>query len=88
MFRLTKPSAAVPPILGLTVTTTFAEIVPLVPVVGAIRSEQPLPPVRLPSSIQRVFPDAIEEDRLLDHTFDGGGLGAPAAPSSSPRPTP
>jgi CarboxypepD_reg-like domain len=46
VFRLTKPDAVVPPILGLTVTTTFDEIVPLVPVIGSTHSEQRLPSVQ------------------------------------------
>jgi hypothetical protein len=88
VFRLTKPGAAVPPILGLTVTTMFSELVPLVPVVGGIRSEQPLPPMHLGSAIQRVFPDAIEEDRLLDYAFEGEGFGARAPPVAAPPPEP
>jgi hypothetical protein len=83
VFRLTRPEAANPPILGLTVTTTFAEIVPLVPVVGSIDAEQPLPPLHL--GVQRVFLDGIENDRLLDYGFDGQGLGQPAPPARDRR---
>jgi hypothetical protein len=86
VFRMTNPDAVVPPIHGLTVTTTFAEIVPLVSVVGSTHTEQPISPVRLrasgldPSSggdYSLASRTAIEDDRLLDHTFDGEGLNTP-----------
>lgn len=95
VFRLTKPDAVVPPILGLTVTTTFDEIVPLVAVVGSTRSEEPLSPVpssdvdaSMSAEPGLVSRDVIEEDRLLDHAFDGEGLAPSAPPSPSPRPAP
>jgi hypothetical protein len=76
VFRLTKPDAVTPPIRGLTATTTFAEIVPLVPVVGSTHSDEVLVPLSVPGVDPTVSAETrlqsrhiIEDDRLLDHIF-------------------
>ncbi len=42
VFDMTKSGAAEPPILGFTVTTTFREILPLLPIVDSVETLQPL----------------------------------------------
>ncbi len=44
VFRMTRPEAARPRVLGVTVATTFREFVPFVPVFDAVESITPLPP--------------------------------------------
>jgi hypothetical protein len=82
-FHLTKPSRVGPQIRGLTVTTTFEEVLPLVPILATTRTEQPLMPVLNHGvdahSAGRVTvwydlhplqnPTAVETDLVLDHTF-------------------
>jgi hypothetical protein len=43
VFTMTHPKSADPPLMGLTVETTFRELVPLVPMIDSVHSEQPLP---------------------------------------------
>jgi hypothetical protein len=43
VFTMTRPKSADPPLLGLTVETTFRELVPFVPMIDSVHSEQPLP---------------------------------------------
>lgn len=68
VFRLTEPGRVVPPISELSVTTTFREIVPLVPVFDEVRYRRPL------------YKDGtaafMEVDRLLAYQFEHGGPGA------------
>ena len=42
VFRMTKPEAAKTPIQGLSVTATYREVAPLIPVVDSIITDQPL----------------------------------------------
>jgi len=87
VFEMTKPDAVDPPLIGFKVTTTFIELVPLVPVVDSVKSEQPLPG-RLAAgglvgvggeAMRRVNREAITNDRLLAVTFEGQSLGAGAS---------
>ena len=92
VFRLTKPGVARPPVLGLSVTTTFREIVPLVPVFDGVASEQRLPrgPARGqpdtvlslagPVATPRVDRSAVESYRVLDAAFESRVLGEQPAP--------
>jgi Carboxypeptidase regulatory-like domain len=98
VFHLTKPGEMDPPVIGLTVTTTFYEVVPLVPVFRTARGEQPLPAIRTdgydPQThqyhplVQRV---SLEHDSVLSHTFIGDTIGSQTvsvAPASAPPPKP
>lgn len=53
-FRLTKGGSMKPPVLGMTVTTTYQEILPNVALFDEIRSVQPLP-LRAPNEHLREF---------------------------------
>ncbi len=95
VFRLTKPGAAKPPILGLAVTTSFRELAPLVPVFDSVESDQQLPVGSttnghgMSGARTTVIRSAIEDDHLLGFTFERRTLGdsaaarAVAAPSAS-----
>jgi len=83
IFHLTKPKLTSSTVFGLTVTTTFQEVMPLVPIVTALSSEQPLMAIRSRGLDPRragTDPDfydlhpllsrkAVENDVVLDHTF-------------------
>ena len=49
VFAFTKPSAGNPRLFGLSVSTTFREVVPLVPVFDSVESNQAIPGVSVPS---------------------------------------
>ncbi len=93
VFRLTKPGAAKPPVLGLEVTTSFRELVPLIPVFDSVESNQQL---RVGSSTSgqglvgantTVIRSAVEDDRLLGFTFEQRTLGdTGSARSATPAP--
>jgi Carboxypeptidase regulatory-like domain/TonB-dependent Receptor Plug Domain len=81
VFRMTKPERASSPIMGLTVTATYREVVPLIPVVDSLVTDQPMPSVARSFSSAPRQRTAIEEARLLDYVFeprvaDGAPLGA------------
>ncbi len=61
VFKMTKPEAAKPPVLGFSVTTSFREILPLVPIVGFAEAVQPEPFART----------ALESDTLIGFVFTG-----------------
>jgi hypothetical protein len=91
VFRMTRPQAANPPVLGLSVTTTFRELAPLVPVFDSVQSVQELPVAVNSSSAnglpgnsggQTVRRSAIELDRLLAFTFEQRRPGDQSVPSS------
>jgi hypothetical protein len=95
VFRLTKPGAVDPPIRGLAATTTFAEIVPLVPVVGSTHSDEVLEPIRAAGVDPSMAAEAallsrhiIEDDRLLDHTFLNDSLASPLLRHCGRNPNP
>jgi hypothetical protein len=83
VFHLTKPKLTSSTIFGLTVTTTFQEVMPLVPIVTALSSEQPLMAIRTRGvdprttgrapTVYDLHPllsrIAVENDVVLDHTF-------------------
>ncbi len=68
VFRLTEPDRVVPPISELSVTMTFREILPLVPVFDEVRYRRP------------IYKDGraavLEVDRLLQYKFERGAPGA------------
>ncbi len=76
VFRLTRPGAAKPPVLGLEVTTSFRELVPLVPVFDSVESNQQMPTGSsssgqgLVGGSTTVVRSAVEDDRLLGFTFE------------------
>ena len=81
VFRMTKPEAANVPILGLTVTATYREVAPLIPVVDSLITDQPMPARTQSFSSALIHRTAIEQARLLDYVFepraaDGPPLGA------------
>ena len=67
VFRLTEPNRVVPPISELSVTTTFREIVPLVPLFDEVRYSQP--------TYKTGAAATLEVDRLLRFHFEHGGPG-------------
>jgi hypothetical protein len=80
VFRMTKPEAANTPILGLTVTATYREVAPLIPVVDSVITDQPMPSLSQTFSHELRRRTAIEEAYLLDYAFeprasDGAPLG-------------
>jgi hypothetical protein len=67
-FRITEPDRVVPPISELSVTTTFREIVPLVPLFDEVRYRRP---------IYKTGDAAVMEvDRLLRFKFEHGAPGS------------
>jgi hypothetical protein len=82
VFEMTKPDRAEPPLLGLSVTTTFRELLPLLPVFDSVNSQQPLPDgVGFKGPVARV---QVEDDRLLTFTFEGQSPGQqPPTPGDS-----
>jgi hypothetical protein len=76
VFRMTKPQAADPPLIALSVTTTFRELVSLVPVFDSVESDQLFPavvgsrPAGLGGTQQAIKQTAVEDDRLLDFAFE------------------
>jgi hypothetical protein len=81
-FHLTKPRKLDPPVAGFDVQTTFQEIVPAVPILSVVESEEPLTPLRDPvlDLNTRVHPliyrTAIERDRVIDHVFLADTIGS------------
>ncbi len=71
-FRLTRPNRTDPPVIAFSVTTTFREIVPLVPLFDEVRYVKP--------TFRTGQAATIEIDRLLSYRFEHGAPGArPAA---------
>ncbi len=64
VFRLTKPESLEPPVVSVTVTSTYRELMPFVPVLDVARTVQPLP------QSGEVTRTAITEDRLTDYRFE------------------
>jgi hypothetical protein len=61
VFNMTKPEAAEPSVLGFSVTTSFREILPLVPIVDFSEAVQPV----------RFEQTALESDTLIGFAFKG-----------------
>jgi hypothetical protein len=74
-FRLTRPNTASPPIVGVRATTTFREIVPLVPLFDEVHYVVPAFPTGDAGT--------IEIDRLLQYKFYQGKPGSQAPPLSA-----
>ncbi len=68
VFRLTRPDRLRPPVLAFTVTTTFTEVLPLVPIADSLTGEQPAGFARRFPSTTALTRVEMEEDRLIDHT--------------------
>ena len=99
VFRLTKPKTV--KVIGMTATTTFAEAVPLVPILDVTRTEEPMMAIRSqgvsahtngrsPTSFD-LHPllqrVAVETDTVLDHSFIRGPVGEePVAEAAPPKP--
>jgi len=100
IFDLTKPGDLQPPIIGLTVTTTFDEVVPLVPTLAATRAVRPLLPIEgtagnlemrsaapgmTSASTERERQRAaIEFDTVLGHTFVADTVGSQSVSQPAP----
>jgi hypothetical protein len=69
VYRLTKPDAANPPLLGLTSITSFREITPLVPVMDSITTYRALEPMPGQVSDTGRF-RVVDRGRLLDYKFE------------------
>lgn len=101
-FDLTKPGDLRPPIISLTVTTTFAEVVPLVPILDAtqaVRQFLSTDATHADLGIQSGVPDltlastghertAIEVDTVLGHTFLADTVGSLSMPEPAPATSP
>ncbi len=103
-FSLTRREAVSSSIPSVMVTTTFTEEVPLVPILVAARTEEPLHGVSVAGldpnhpvvvaqgtaggTTPEGFPHpemerlAVEEDRMLDHSFLGESIGSRGVPSA------
>jgi hypothetical protein len=90
VFRMTKPERADPPVLGLSATTTFRELVPLVPVFDSVETRQPFPtrtvasPRTLGGPRETISQQVVERDRLLNFGFERKGLGEQGEHDSAP----
>ncbi len=74
-FRLTRPTRASPPVVGVRATTTFREIVPLVPLFDEVHYFVPA----WPGSDAGI----VEVDRLLGYKFSRGAPGSKSPPLSA-----
>ncbi len=81
--HMTQPEAAKPGVLGLTVTTTFRELVPLIPVFDSIETDQPLPFIMIPS-VGMVHCQVVENDRILSYAFENRTPGEQGVSGSPP----
>jgi Carboxypeptidase regulatory-like domain len=79
VFEVTKPWAARPPLIAFKVTTTFRELVPLVPVLDSVESEQQLPP--MPTSRGYLVHQTVTNDHWVDFKFAQRSLGTAASAS-------
>jgi hypothetical protein len=84
VFRMTKPEAAKTPVLGLTVTATYREVAPLIPVVDSLITDQPMPSVTQLMSSEPRRRTAIEQARLLDFVFEPRAADGPPLVASAP----
>jgi hypothetical protein len=99
-FHLTKPHRVGANIAGLTVTTTFEEVLPLVPILATTVTEQPLLPI-LNHGVEATSAGrvttwydlhpllkaiAIENDVVLDHTFIADDIANAKVAAEQPAP--
>jgi len=88
VFRMTKPEAAKSQILGLTVTATYREVAPLIPVVDSLITDQPMPSMGESFSHEQRHRTAIEQARLFDYAFEPRAAnGAPLGVATPARDT-
>ena len=98
VFRLTNPSSV--KAIGVTATTTFAEALPLVPILDVTRTEEPLMAIRSrgidthtggrsPTSFD-LHPllqrFSVETDTVIDHTFVTATVDGEPVAAASPQP--
>jgi hypothetical protein len=96
VFQMTKPGEVRPPVLGFKVTTSFRELVPLVPLMDSVETEQPIPgevvfrftpgvkptPGNASDDSRRVAREVIQRYRVLNVEFENAS-GGPA--TSTPQ---
>lgn len=79
VFRLTRPESAA--VVGMTVTASYRELLPLVPVLEAARTVQPLPHT---SSLELSSRTMVTEDRFSHYVFEERTPGEqPDAPATA-----
>ena len=99
VFQMTKPDAVHPPVVGFKVTTSFRELVPLVPLMDSVETEQPIAGevyVRLPrkdaapgssgGDARRVSLEIIQRYRVLSVEFENASGRPASGPPIIPRP--
>ncbi len=92
VFEMTHPETADPAVIGFKVTTTFRELLPLLPVIDSVESQQSLPPIELPrtgvdvGTLEMEQQVALGSDRLLGFAFEGEAPGEPrpVQPTAAP----
>ncbi len=94
VFQMTKPDAVHPPVVGFKVTTSFRELVPLVPLMDSVETEQPIAGevyVRLPRNdapapgnsggdARRMSLEIIQRYRVLNVEFENPSGGPASGP--------
>jgi hypothetical protein len=71
VFRLTKPGTLDPPVVAFSVTSTYRELMPLLPVLDTTLTVQPQPHgTFLGAHLGEVTRTFITEDRLTDYRFE------------------
>jgi hypothetical protein len=71
VFRLTKPGTLDPPVVAFSVTSTYRELIPLVPVLDTAIAVQPMPHTTvLGPHLGEVTRTVIEQYRLTDYQFE------------------
>jgi hypothetical protein len=90
VFEMTKPDEVRPPVVGFKVTTSFRELVPLVPLMDSVETEQPIagevyfrpPPTpgNPDGSTRRVPREVIQRYRVLNVEFENATGGPASAP--------
>jgi len=95
---MTKPDAVRPPVVGFKVTTSFRELVPLVPLMDSVETEQPIPgevyfhftpgapptPGNASDDTRRVAREVIQRYRVLNVEFENPSGGPQSAPPIIP----
>jgi Carboxypeptidase regulatory-like domain len=98
VFEMTKPDAVRPPVVGFKVTTSFRELVPLVPLMDSVETEQPIPgqvyfsfkagAAPAPGNAndddaRRVAREVIQRYRVLNVEFENSSGGPVGAPPTA-----
>jgi hypothetical protein len=100
VFRLTKPETLDPPLVSVTVTSTYRELLPLVPVLDAFETVLPLLPTTagtVSGASRAVDRTEITDFRLIGYAFEsrtpgdqpavGGAAAAVTASAMTPAPS-